>query len=723
MYELIGKTIGQYHILGLLGEGRMSTVFRARQSAIGRDVALKVIETKLSRDSEYLKRFEREVQIIASLDHPHILKVFDFGQRSNLLYLVTEIKPSSLYRMLRNKPLSLDQAQFLFGQITRAVDYAHHKHVIHRDLKPHNIFIDESGNAVIADFGIAKWVDKAHHSLTQVGTVMGTPNYMSPEQWRGRELDGRSDIYALGVMLYEMLTGEIPFNASSTPELMYMHLHEPPPRLPLKSLPGLPALDEVIAKAMAKAPDDRFESAAAMYDAFCAARKGIMPAQPAKPTPLPAFSQATLISSGGNATTVVDTPSPPARVPRMIGGLASIVITAIVMLGAFFVVSGNSNLPNGTPTSEDPLPAASQPLVQPNLTFSATATPTLTEYKSETPTVSLNLLGTATAIYETLAAELTNSVPSSTPTVDVLGTAIAGVTATIAAATAQTQATRTALAWTSIPMPTATPSATATRTAVPSNPPTSSPTNTAVVTLTPTAPAVTNLISSSALHNADWTPIQRTFDGVPMLLVPKGCFRMGSDSSGAPEEAPAHLVCVDRVFWIDKYEVSNGQFSRFDGLASRSSSNPRHNAPREQVTLLEARAFCQLRGARLPSELEWEYAARGPDSFVYPWGNDLIAENIFYDTRSHDVGERVHNISWVGAYDLLGNVWEWTDSKLYAYPYQAWDGRESTSYSTHLQVIRGSSWVNDNTMRASARGQAFPDRAYPNVGFRCVRDY
>ncbi|GAB4546842.1 MAG: hypothetical protein OHK0023_07120 [Anaerolineae bacterium] len=719
MYELIGKTIGQYHILGLLGEGRMSTVFRARQSAIGRDVALKVIETKLSRDSEYLKRFEREVQIIASLDHPHILKVFDFGQRGNLLYLVTEIKPSSLYRMLRSKPLNLDQAQFLFGQITHAVDYAHHKNVIHRDLKPHNIFIDESGNAVIADFGIAKWVDKAHQSLTQVGTVMGTPNYMSPEQWRGRELDGRSDIYALGVMLYEMLTGEIPFNARSTPELMYMHLHESPPRLPLKSLPGLPALDEVIAQAMAKSPEDRFESAAAMYDAFCAARKGVMPSQPPKPTPLPAFSQATIISSGGNSTTVVDLP-PPSRTPRIIGGLASIAITLTLVLGAFFVVSGNSSFPNNSLPDQDPLPTTSQLLSQPNILLSATTAPTATAYPSEAPNALFELLGTATAIYETLEAELKNGAPSPTPTVDVLGTAIAGVTATITAATAQSQATQTATTWTDTPTPTLQPSATTLATELPSNTPTHVPTNTVAATPTPVAP---KFVSLSVLRNADWTPIQRTFDGVPMLLVPKGCFKMGSDSSGVPEEAPAHLACVDRAFWMDKYEVTNAQFNRFSGLASRKSSNPHDNHPREQITLLEARAFCQLRGARLPSELEWEYAARGPDSLLYPWGNDFITENIFYDTHSHVVGQRVQNVSWVGVYDLLGNVWEWTDSKLYAYPYQAWDGRENTSYSTDRQVIRGSSWVNDNTMRATARGQAFPDRAYPNVGFRCVRDY
>src|SRR5579859_386024 len=268
MNDMIGKRLKQYEIVAQLGTGGMATVYQAQQLNIKRDVAIKIIKADLSNSPEFVKRFEREAQTVATLSHPHILKLFDYGEEGNLVYLVTEIMVGgSLDKRLRQGPLTLELIMRMTDQIASAMDYAHQHGLVHRDMKPQNVLLDNNQNAYLTDFGIAKLMHEAT-ALTQSGTVMGTPSYMAPEQWRGEAVDSRADIYAFGVMLYEMLGGRLPFTGDTPMSMMYMHLHDKP--TPITSLRReiSPGVDEVLDKAMAKDRDSRFQSAGSLAAAL-----------------------------------------------------------------------------------------------------------------------------------------------------------------------------------------------------------------------------------------------------------------------------------------------------------------------------------------------------------------------------------------------------------------------------------------------------------------------
>jgi iron(II)-dependent oxidoreductase len=224
--------------------------------------------------------------------------------------------------------------------------------------------------------------------------------------------------------------------------------------------------------------------------------------------------------------------------------------------------------------------------------------------------------------------------------------------------------------------------------------------------------------------NSQWSVVKQTFNGVAMVLVPSGCFMMGSEN-GDSDEKPVTKICFDRPFWIDKYEVANGQFTKLGGKAGRSSHGQGDNRPREQITWFEARDFCEKRGARLPTEAEWEYAARGPDGLVYPWGNKFVADNVVFlvnsGGRSAYVGSKPGGVSWVGALDLSGNVWEWTSSIYRPYPYSATDGRENNSDTISQRGRRGSSWyIYGTTVCAANRYMDDPSFSSSDIGFRCA---
>jgi len=227
------------------------------------------------------------------------------------------------------------------------------------------------------------------------------------------------------------------------------------------------------------------------------------------------------------------------------------------------------------------------------------------------------------------------------------------------------------------------------------------------------------------LPNFAWTPRSQEFDGVTMMQVPAGCFDMGS-SDGGSDEQPVHRQCFGVPFWIDQTEVTQSQFAGFGGVKAVDNSFSGDQRPVERITWFEARDFCSLRGARLPTEAEWEYAARGPDNWVYPWGDDLISENAVYsgnsNNRTADVSSRPAGASWVGAQDMSGNVWEWVSSLYQPYPYVADDGREDLINRTDSRVQRGGSFFfASNNLRAAFRNVWTPGFKYFNIGFRCAR--
>ncbi|MBN2303576.1 MAG: protein kinase [Anaerolineae bacterium] len=263
MQDLSGTQLGQYQLIKPIGKGGMATVYLAYQPSMNREVAIKIIMPELASDEEFIARFEREVEIVARLQHPNILPVYDSGRDRNLTYLVMQLLVGgSLADELGRGPLLPDRVIKLTEQIGAALDYAHTRKIVHRDLKPTNVLLDEMGNAFLTDFGIAKLIrTSATSGLTQPGAVMGTPTYMSPEQWRSDPVDGRTDVYALGVMLYQMLAGEVPFTSKTPHSLMYQHLDElpPPPHSLNPQLP--PGVDSVLAKALEKDRNKRYASA------------------------------------------------------------------------------------------------------------------------------------------------------------------------------------------------------------------------------------------------------------------------------------------------------------------------------------------------------------------------------------------------------------------------------------------------------------------------------
>lgn len=246
-----------------LGRGGMARVYLAVQRKFGRLVALKVVSGEFTRDTRFRERFIRESRINARLTHPNIVQVYDVGTHESALYLVMEYVRGGDLNQRLERGMRLVELVNVIKDMCRALDYAHGKGFVHRDIKPENILFREDGSAVLTDFGIARLTD-SDPTLTQAGTVVGTPQYMSPEQASGREMDGRSDIYSLGVVLFKMLTGDVPYKADSAVSVGIKHLQEPIPRMPnyLKAFQG------VIDKCLAKRPDQRYQDGAELMAAL-----------------------------------------------------------------------------------------------------------------------------------------------------------------------------------------------------------------------------------------------------------------------------------------------------------------------------------------------------------------------------------------------------------------------------------------------------------------------
>jgi serine/threonine protein kinase/sugar lactone lactonase YvrE len=265
MTNLIGQSLGRYHILEQLGEGGMATVYKAFDTRLERNVAVKVLRTDQFAPaviSRALKRFEREAKALGQLTHPNIVPIIDYGEYEGKPYLVMPFVPGqTLKQRLKGQPIPYEEAVRILLPIARSLEYAHQQGVIHRDIKPSNVLITESGEPMLSDFGVAKIVDEeATMDLTGTSASVGTPEYMAPEQVTSKVVDARVDIYSLGIVFYEMVTGRKPYVADTPLAVLIKHASEPLPR-PKLLVPTLPdKVEQIILKALAKKPEDRYQT-------------------------------------------------------------------------------------------------------------------------------------------------------------------------------------------------------------------------------------------------------------------------------------------------------------------------------------------------------------------------------------------------------------------------------------------------------------------------------
>ena len=358
--SLIGRRLGKYEITELLGQGGMATVYRGYQAEMDRFVAIKVLPPHPGQDRQFTDRFRLEARTVAQLQHPHILPVHDYGNEDGILYLVmANVEGGSLKERIDQGPISLQETETILRQVASALDYAHRRNVVHRDIKPDNILLDGDGNAILSDFGIVKILEGDNEGLTGTGGVLGTPAYMAPEQSQGGLITPQADIYALGVIVFEMLTGQQPYQADTPMQVILKHISDPVPSLIEKVATLPPALEVVMMRVLSKHPEDRYTSATDFAQEFLRAQHNddasitsIPKTSPTQTDRVPVSSHPTELGQVQNQTApkpvvshVYETGQtpPPARHGTnpllLLGGFAIIALLAVIIV--LLVVSNN----------------------------------------------------------------------------------------------------------------------------------------------------------------------------------------------------------------------------------------------------------------------------------------------------------------------------------------------------------------------------------------------
>jgi eukaryotic-like serine/threonine-protein kinase len=726
----IGSELGKYRILEQIGAGSMAEVYKALQLSVNRTVAIKVISPNLlNSDPQFLMRFRQEAWIVAALEHPYILPVIDFGEQREVLYLVLRyVNGGTLRDLLKTGPLPMPVILRYIKEIGEALDYAHGLGFVHRDIKPGNVLLDAQRNPFVADFGLAKIVGGG--SITQSGVGMiGTPHYMSPEQGLGRPVDGRSDLYALGVILYEMLSGKVPFDADSTVGIVMKHINAAVPSVVALN-PELPkAVDDVLGSVLAKSPADRFRTAAEFTEALSGALG----------TPLYVQS----LRSAGE--------SPSDKVPSL--------AEASQQTGYALLQLGQA--------VEQGLKRRTQPLRERLRQAQAAVREWWTNLpparKRRNLLVSTGLLGGVLALcaISFMIRAVVLALPARTA-VSPTATAVHVTTPSAAAAAALTQAARPS-------PPPRTVSAKATVQAAATLPPPS-----------PTLPLPSSILPPALTQVA-------AKDGMTLVYIPKGNFLLGAsdiDRDAHDDEKPQLNVYLD-AFWIDRTDVTVAQFERFtqatgykteaeigagqnywarrggdvykpdetwasnvswqfpEGPLPQQSDggHPSGTTPVVQISWNDAVEYCRWVGRRLPTEAEWEKAARGTDGLIYPWGNTFDGPRLNYcdnscvnpwkdstyddgHSRTSPVGIFPSGASPYGVLDMAGNVWQWVKD---FYDFTGYQGFPTANppgvESGPKHALHGGSWFDtiDRT-RTTARWSLEPDGRSDIVGFRCAAD-
>jgi serine/threonine protein kinase len=372
--DLIGKEMGAYRVVAKIGAGGMSEVYKGRHVTLGQEVAIKVLSANLGQQGSARRRFVREAKAVSKLRHPNIARVYHFSQEGGRYYMVMELVEGTTLRQrldrlaAMRRRMSQKEVLQLIHQIASALDYAHQQGMIHRDVKPSNILLTRDNSAVLTDFGIAKII--ADTVQTTEGAVLGTPTYMAPEQATSKKVRPQTDVYSLGVILYELVTGKAPFEGDTTLSVILQHMQEPPPP-PSRFNKGLqPKVEQVILKALEKAPQDRFARAGDMAQALeeawqeAPARPGRRPAQrpAARATPRKRSGERKRIS--------------PLTINRLLAGALGLILALFIYVLAG---SGFFNFSPGAPGQPQPTAATASAL-------GGVATPTPVSVSTPGPT-------------------------------------------------------------------------------------------------------------------------------------------------------------------------------------------------------------------------------------------------------------------------------------------------------------------------------------------------
>ena len=655
----IGTRLGHYRILSLLGRGGMADVYRAEDERLGREVALKAVPPEFARDPERIERFEREVRAAARLSHPNIVTVFEFGHgEGQHFYTMDLMAGGDLKARIRTHPegMASEEARRVASAVAQALDYAHRRGFVHRDVKPENILFDEDGRPQLTDFGIARAMESGTR-MTATGMSIGSPHYMSPEQAQGLEVDGRSDLYSLGVVLYEMLTGRLPFEAGNTLAVALAHLNEPAPELPAALAGWQPLLNRLLAKS----PEDRYGSAGEL--ALTLGSEGLphAPAQAPATRVVPVRRQVgPTRRAGASGTRLVEVAKPRAGLR---GALAGAVL-ALAVVGIGYLALRATKGPEPAPAIRGggqvrPAPVRPEAIRPEPVRPTPPATPRIAPDRVRYGSLTLQL--------EPSDARVT--LPDVEPRYQPGVRLPEGRHRVMVRSSGYRTVTRT-------------------------------------IDL-----SGDTRVRIKLEKQGPSTGESRIFDGIGFVWIPPGEFRMGSTSRHADlDETPVTRVRISRGFWMGKFEVTQRQWQAVMGNNPSRFKDCGGDCPVERIFWNDVQEFIGKLNARsggrryrLPTEAEWEYAARaGTETDTYagditkPTGKDPVLHRIAWygqnsGDRTHPVGRKAPNA--FGLHDMLGNVSEWVGDRFGDYPSGTVTdpvGPRSGSY----RVARGGGWYN-----------------------------